>query len=192
MGAPWYLIEENCQSCAVLCGYFEVLHTDLKFQLVFFFCCFLPHNWFLLPSPSFVCWNEFYLLKFITLTSRSLTSFIFSLVSCFSITYPYSALDFLNPVATQMEELGAKDKLEFLCNSPSMNIHVAAHEILEKLVIIHGCLVTGQLKLRNERKNDFWMLKRKLFNFLDTSTHATKTKWLLSWRSPCHLTRGRW
>ncbi|ETN79174.1 hypothetical protein NECAME_09939 [Necator americanus] len=40
--------------------------------------------------------------------------------------------DFLNPVATRMEELGAKDKLEFLCNSHSMNIHVAAHEILEK------------------------------------------------------------
>ncbi|VDM65927.1 unnamed protein product [Strongylus vulgaris] len=31
-----------------------------------------------------------------------------------------------------MEELGAKDKLEFLCDSHSMNIHVAAHEILEK------------------------------------------------------------
>ncbi|CAJ0590257.1 unnamed protein product [Cylicocyclus nassatus] len=40
--------------------------------------------------------------------------------------------DFLNPVATKMEELGAKDKLEFLCDSHSMNIHVAAHEILEK------------------------------------------------------------
>ncbi|KHJ85897.1 hypothetical protein OESDEN_14366 [Oesophagostomum dentatum] len=40
--------------------------------------------------------------------------------------------DFLNPVATRMEELGAKDKLEFLCSSQSMNIHVAAHEILEK------------------------------------------------------------
>ncbi|KAJ1354509.1 hypothetical protein KIN20_011481 [Parelaphostrongylus tenuis] len=40
--------------------------------------------------------------------------------------------DFLNPVATRMEELGAKEKLEFLCNSHSMRIHVAAHEILEK------------------------------------------------------------
>ncbi|XGW01761.1 hypothetical protein V3C99_014118, partial [Haemonchus contortus] len=40
--------------------------------------------------------------------------------------------DFLNPVATRMEELGAKDKLEFLCDSHSMNIHVAAHEILER------------------------------------------------------------
>lgn len=31
-----------------------------------------------------------------------------------------------------MEELGAKDKLEFLSDSHSMNIHVAAHEILER------------------------------------------------------------
>ncbi|RCN32804.1 hypothetical protein ANCCAN_21375 [Ancylostoma caninum] len=75
------------------------------------------------------------LCDFLTVLEYSLVADAMEALSCLLAYGEQLAMglaDFLNPVATRMEELGAKDKLEFLCNSPSMNIHVAAHEILEK------------------------------------------------------------
>ncbi|KAL6742260.1 hypothetical protein Aduo_015426 [Ancylostoma duodenale] len=75
------------------------------------------------------------LCDFLTVLEYSLVADAMEALSCLLAYGEQLAIglaDFLNPVATRMEELGAKDKLEFLCNSPSMNIHVAAHEILEK------------------------------------------------------------
>uniref|UniRef100_A0A1I7XFM5 IBB domain-containing protein n=1 Tax=Heterorhabditis bacteriophora TaxID=37862 RepID=A0A1I7XFM5_HETBA len=41
-------------------------------------------------------------------------------------------LEFDNDVAIQLEEMGGKDKLEFLTNSDSIDIHIKAYEVLDK------------------------------------------------------------
>ncbi|WKY09815.1 hypothetical protein Q1695_002291 [Nippostrongylus brasiliensis] len=75
------------------------------------------------------------LCDFLTVLEHSLVADVMEALSSllsYGEQLAMSLADFLNPVATRMEELGAKDKLEFLCDSHSMNIHVAAHEILER------------------------------------------------------------
>ncbi|KAK6035982.1 hypothetical protein COOONC_26513, partial [Cooperia oncophora] len=75
------------------------------------------------------------LCDFLTVLEHSLVADVMEALSsllAYGEELAMGLADFLNPVATRMEELGAKDKLEFLCDSHSMNIHVAAHEILEE------------------------------------------------------------
>ncbi|VDP40847.1 unnamed protein product [Heligmosomoides polygyrus] len=75
------------------------------------------------------------LCDFLTVLEHSLVADVMEALSsllAYGEQLAMGLTDFLNPVATRMEELGAKDKLEFLSDSHSMNIHVAAHEILER------------------------------------------------------------
>ncbi|VDM58981.1 unnamed protein product [Angiostrongylus costaricensis] len=75
------------------------------------------------------------LCDFLTVLEHSLVADVMEALSALLAYGEQLAIgltDFLNPVATRMEELGAKEKLEFLCDSHSMRLHVAAHELLEK------------------------------------------------------------
>uniref|UniRef100_A0A0K0CYU1 ANK_REP_REGION domain-containing protein n=1 Tax=Angiostrongylus cantonensis TaxID=6313 RepID=A0A0K0CYU1_ANGCA len=91
------------------------------------------------------------LCDFLTVLEHALVADVMDALSALLAYGEQLAIDFLNPVATRMEELGAKEKLEFLCESHSMRLHVAAHEILENIDSTDIKSITRLTDRRNER-----------------------------------------